>query len=207
MAQVLLPTEGTHALSTVLLLVVLAGWIGVGFWWFVTHRGAPSDAIGSFARQLGTLERRTPGAVPAANRLATSRTANAFGAQRAASTAMLRAHMQKRRRDIFIGLALTTGATLALGVAPALRLLWVVTLASGALLAGYCYLLVQLRTLAVERDMQVRFSSNHNRVPARRQPVYALVPEAARPVRVRPQEDELAYAYGGDSPLLHRNAS
>ena len=195
-------------MSTVLLLVVLAGWIGVGFWWFVTHRGAPSDAIGSFARQLGTLERRTPGAVLPANRLATSRSANAFGTQRAASTAMLRAHMQKRRRDIFVGLAVTTGATLALGVVPPLRLLWLITLVSGALLAGYCYLLVQLRTLAVERDMQVRFSGNHNRVsPTTHQPAYAMVP-GARPARKRPvEEDDLVYAYGGESQLLHRNAS
>lgn len=195
-------------MSTVLLLVVLAGWIGVGFWWFVTHRGAPSDAIGSFARQLGTLERRSPGAVSPANRLGSSRTANAFGAQRAASTAMIRAQMQKRRRDIFLGLALTTGSTLALGVVPALRLLWLVTLVSGALLAGYCYLLVQLRTLAVERDMQVRFSGNHNRVPRTVQPpAYALVSDARPPARKRVQEDNLVYAYGGESPLLRRNAS
>jgi len=193
-------------LSTVLLLVVLAGWIAVGFWWFVTHRGAPSDAIGSFARQLGTLERPSPGPVSPSNRLASNRSTNAFGAQRAASSAMLRAHMQKRRRDIFIGLALTTGSTLALGIAPPLRLLWVVTLASGALLAGYCYLLVQLRTLAVERDMQLRFSSNHNRVPqAARQPLYAVVAEQPRPGRKRmAQEGDLAYA---DSPLLRRSAS
>jgi hypothetical protein len=197
-------------LSTVLLLVVLAGWIGVGFWWFVTHRGAPSDAIGSFARQLGTLERRSPGAVPPANRLATSRAANAFApGPRAASTAMLRAHMQKRRRDIFAALAVTTGSTLVLGIVPQLRLLWIVTLVSGALLAGYCYLLVQLRTLAVERDMHVRFSSNHNRAPvAAHRPVYALVPDQPRPARKRPaQEEELLYAYGGDSALLRRNAS
>ena len=195
-------------MSTVLLLVVLAGWIGVGFWWFVTHRGAPSDAIGSFARQLGTLERRNPSMAPA-NRLGTNRSVNAFGAQRAASSAMLRAHMQKRRRDIFLGLSLTTGATLVLGVVPPLRLLWLVTLVSGALLAAYCYLLVQLRTLAVERDMQLRFSSNHNRVPpTTHRPVYALVAEPARPNRKRPvQEEGFAYAYGGESPLLHRNAS
>ncbi len=194
-------------MSTVLLLVVLAGWIGVGFWWFVTHRGAPTDAIGSFARQLGTLERRNPTMAPA-NRLGTNRSANAFGAQRAASSAMLRAHMQKRRRDIFVGLALTTGGTLVLGVVPPLRLLWLVTLVSGALLATYCYLLVQLRTLAVERDMQLRFSSNHNRVPTTHRPVYALVPEPSRPARKRPaQEEELVYAYGGESQLLRRNAS
>ncbi|MEO5679017.1 MAG: hypothetical protein ABIS47_05030 [Acidimicrobiales bacterium] len=196
-------------MSTVLLLVVLAGWIGVGFWWFVTHRGAPSDAIGSFARQLGTLERRNPGAVPAANRLTSVRTANAFGPQRAGSTSMLRAHMQKRRRDIFIGLALTTGGSLIIGILPPLRLLWLVTLVSGALLASYCYLLVQLRTLAVERDMQARFSGNHNRGPrVAPRPAYAMLPEAApRPRKRRAQEDEQAYAYRADSPLLQRNAS
>jgi len=194
-------------LSTVLLLVVLAGWIGVGFWWFVTPRGAPSDAIGSFARQLGTLERRNPGAVPPANRLASARSSNAFGPQRVGSSAVLRAHMQKRRRDIFVGLALTTGSTLVLGMVPPLRLLWLVTLVSGALLAGYCYLLVQLRTLAVERDMQVRFASNHNRVPpTTHRPLYAVAPEP-RTARKRLHGDELAYAYGADSPLLRRNAS
>ncbi len=196
-------------MSTVLLLVVLAGWIGVGFWWFVTHRGAPSDAIGSFARQLGTLERRTPGAVPPANRLATTRSASAIGSGRAASSAMLRAHMQKRRRDIFVALAVSTGATLALGIVPRLRLLWLFTLVSGALLAGYCYLLVQLRTLAVERDMQVRFSSDHDRVPATtHRPVYALVPDAPRAARKRPvRQDDLRYAYSDDNAYLHRNAS
>ncbi len=195
-------------MSTVLLLVVLAGWIGVGFWWFVTHRGAPSDAIGSFARQLGTLERRSPGMVAPANRLASTRSANALAGSRAGSTAMVRSQMQKRRRDIFACLAVTTGATLVLGIVPALRLLWLVTLVSGALLAGYCYLLVQLRTLAVERDMQLRFASNHNRVPSTtHRPVYALVPDA-RPARKRPvQQDDLVYAYGSDSPLLRRNAS
>jgi len=193
-------------LSTVLLLVVLAGWIGVGFWWVVTHRGAPSDAIGSFARQLGTLERRSPSGMQPSNRLATNRTTNAFGAQRATSTAALRAQMQKRRRDIFLGLALATGATLVLGMVPSLRLLWVFTLVSGALLAGYCYLLVQLRTLAVERDMHVRFSSNHNRVPpTAHRPAYALVPEQSRLGRKHAgQEDGRAYA---DSPLLGRRAS
>ena len=194
-------------MSTLLLLIVLAGWIGVGFWWFVTHRGAPSDAIGSFARQLGTLERRGPGGVSPANRLASSRSANALGAPRGGSTAMVRAQMQKRRRDIFVGLAGTTGATLALGIVPPLRLLWIVTLVSGAMLAGYCYMLVQLRTLAVERDMQVRFSGNHNRVPRTTSgPAYAMGAEA-RPPRRRMQEDNLVYAYGGESPLLRRNAS
>ncbi len=196
-------------MSTVLLLVVLAGWIGVGFWWFVTHRGAPSDAIGSFARQLGTLERRGPVPGSPANRLASDRAGNAFRAHQAASSSMLRAQMQKRRRDIFVGLAITTGATLALGVVPPLRLLWVVSLVSGAMLAGYCYLLVQLRTLAVERDMQLRFTSNHNRVPVTaHRPVYALAAEQPRPARRRPVQDEgLVYAYSGDSSLLRRNAS
>ena len=57
--------------------------------------------------------------------------------------------------------------------------------------------------------MQVRFASNHNRVPqTAHRPVYALVPEGRTP-RKRPQTDDgLAYAYGAaDSPLLHRNAS
>jgi len=193
-------------LSTVLLLVVLAGWIGVFFWWCVTHRGTPSDAIGRFAQQLGTLERRTPTAVAPANRLASNRSSNAFVARRAASSAMLRAQMQKRRRDIFVGLSVATGSTLVLGVVPALRLLWVGTLVSAALLAGYCYLLVQLRTLAVERDMQVRFASNHNRVPQTvHRPAYALVPEGSRPRRKRTVHgDDRMYA---DSALLRRKAS
>jgi len=135
--------------------------------------------------------------VPPAHRLSTTRSASAYAAQRAGSAAMVRAQMQKRRRDIFAGLAVTTGSTLALGIVPQLRLLWLVTLVSGALLAGYCYLLVQLRTLAVERDMQLRFSSNHNRVPAAtHRPVYALVPEA-RSTRRRPtgsmQQEDLVY--------------
>lgn len=185
--------------------MVLAGWIGVGFWWFVTHRGAPADAIGSFARQLGTLERRNPGAVPAANRLASGRTANAFGAQRARSSTMLRAHMQKRRRDIFVGLAVTTGGSLVLGLMPTLRMLWLVSLASGVMLAGYCYMLVQLRTLAVERDMQHRFATDHNRVPVTAHRPATVIPPVPR--KLRTPEPELVYAYSGDTPLLQRNAS
>jgi len=123
----------------------------------------------------------------------------------AASSAMVRAHMQKRRRDIFIGLALLTGGTLLVGIVPQLRLLWIVSLLSGAVLAGYCYMLVQLRTLAVERDMQVRFSGNHNRVASPSAPGVAR----SRPVSRKRQieEEELAYAYSGESPLLRRSAS
>jgi len=187
---------------------VLAGWIGVGFWWFVTHRGAPSDAIGSFARQLGTLERRNTGAVPAANRLSAPRSANAFGPQQIPSGA-IRAHMQKRRRDIFMGLALLTGGTLVVGIVPPLRLLWVVSLISGAMLAGYSYMLVQLRSLAAERDMQARFAGNHNRGPQVAAHQGAFASAAARPVsrKRRIEEEELAYAYNVDSPLLRRSAS
>jgi len=56
--------------------------------------------------------------------------------------------------------------------------------------------------------MQVRFSSNHNRVPhTAYRPAYALVPELdPRGPKLRTPERELAYAYG-DSPLLHRKAS
>ncbi|MEJ7764134.1 MAG: hypothetical protein WKF86_01435 [Acidimicrobiales bacterium] len=154
---------------------------------------------------MGTLERRNPGAVPPANRLASARSANAFGPMPAASSAMVRAHMQKRRRDIFVGLASLTGGTLLVGIVPQLRLLWIVSLLSGAVLAGYCYMLVQLRTLAVERDMQVGFSGNHNRVAS---PSAPGVPRS-RPVSRKRQieEEELAYAYSGESPLLRRSAS
>jgi hypothetical protein len=174
-------------LTTVLLLLVLAGWIGIAFWWFVGQRSAPSDARGSFRRQLVTLERRTP------------------GAGRRAPTALNRAEVQRRRRDILAGLGLTTLASLVLGVVPPLRLLWVVALLSGALLAGYCYLLVQLKAIATERELAVRFRG------AQATPVYPPLPQP-RPLAQRPVAARSRYAgygqYAGDlePALLRRTA-
>lgn len=158
-------------MGSVLLLLVVAGWVVFGVWWFAGHRdGRPVDSIGSFRRQLGTLERRTPGNVVPANRMQHRRpVANASMGRptaigrTASPSAQRRQVAEKRRRDILIALIGTAAGSLLLGLIPALHALLVVHLAADGMLAGYIALLVRMRNLAAERDMKVRF------LPANRQ--------------------------------------
>jgi hypothetical protein len=179
-------------MGTVLLLLVLAGWMGVGFWWFTTHRGTPSDATGSFRAQLGTLERRSPGLVSPAHRLSASRP---YAATRpsARGSAQHRAMVARRRRDVLSGLALATSATFVLGVIPALRMLWVATVVLGALLAAYVYVLVQLREMS---------SANRSYSPPARRQVAARE-RVARPRR----NDDYGYVYEAEPALVRRIAN
>jgi hypothetical protein len=185
-------------LGTVLLLLVLAGWIGVGFWWFTTHQGSPSDATGSFRAQLGTLERRSPNLVSPAHRLSANRS-YASSAPRSSrpmprSTAQQRAVTARRRRDVLSGLALATGATFVLGMIPALRMLWVASVVFGALLAAYVYVLVQLREMNAH-------GTSYRAAPTRRQaPVRAM---AERPRR----QDEYGYIYDAEPAFVRRIAN
>jgi hypothetical protein len=184
-------------LGTVLLLLVLAGWIGVGFWWFTTHQGSPSDATGSFRAQLGTLERRSPNLVSPAHRLSAGRpyASSAPRASRpvARSTAHQRALAARRRRDVLSGLALATCATFVLGMVPALRMLWVASVVFGAMLAAYVYVLVQLR--------EMNQGSAYSGAPARRQaPVRAM---SERPRR----DEDYGYVYEAEPAFVRRIAN
>jgi hypothetical protein len=187
-------------LGTVLLLLVLAGWIGVGFWWFTTHRGTPADATGSFKAQLGTLERRSPGLVSPAHRLSAGRSAHVPRPRpMPRSTAQQRALVARRRRDVLSGLALATGATFALGVIPTLRVLWIASVVFAAMLAAYVYILVQLR------DMNAGHSSEPRAV-RRREPAMAPVARE-RAERPRRQNDTYGYVYEAEPALVRRIAN
>jgi hypothetical protein len=186
-------------LGTVLLLLVLAGWIGVGFWWFTTHRGSPADATGSFRTQLGTLERRSPGLVSPANRLGAGRAYAPRPRPVMRSTGQQRAVTARRRRDVLSGLALATGATFVLGMVPALRVLWIASVLFGAMLAAYVYVLVQLRDMNAGRS----YPSQPRRQHARRE--VAMARTAAE--RPRRQQPEGYYVYEAEPALVRRIAN
>lgn len=189
-----------------LLLLVLAGWIGVGFWWFTSHRDAPSDATGSFRVQLGTLERRSPGLVSPAHRL--SRPAYAPRSRPAMrSSAHQRAATVRRRRDILVGLAFATGATFVLGLLPPLRMLLIATVVFGALLAAYVYLLVQIRDMEATRS----YRSPIPAPPRPRRPQHPHAVAYAAPERAawhgQRNADAYGYVYEAEPALVRRIAN
>ncbi len=123
-----------------------------------------ADSIGDFRRQLHVLRRTGPtsitpahsarfGAMPVGSMVAPYR---APGAPRSPQ-AFRRQRTLRRRRDVLLALMGGTVASLLLGAIPALRMLWLVTLASSALLVAYVAMLVRMRNLAAERDMKLRF--------------------------------------------------
>lgn len=164
-------------MGTILLLLVLVGaWVALGAWWLSGRQTErPVDSIGSFRRQLGTLERRSPSLVPPANRMRPARprpmvatgqshrpgSGFAIAAARgdisyASSQRVVARH---RRRDVFFGLVLTASLTFLGGFVPTLRLLWVACAVDLILLATFCSLLVRMRNLAAEREMKIRYLS------------------------------------------------
>ena len=124
----------------------------------------PADSITAFRRRLSVLERTGPvgsrrvpmmahrsdvhGYVPAARRTAPRTAMSAMSA---------RARTQRRRRDIFVGMLAAMGASLLLGLIPALRILWVVHALVDGLFITYVALLVHMRNQAAEKEMKVRF--------------------------------------------------
>jgi hypothetical protein len=69
----------------------------------------------------------------------------------------------RRRRDVLLGLAVVAGGSLALGLLPTLRVLWLVHVAADVLLAAYIGALIYVRNLAAEREAKVRFLPNSHR--------------------------------------------
>jgi hypothetical protein len=145
-----------------------------------------SDSVGAFHRQLRVLERAGPTTVDPAHRLNTSypsgspfRVSSANGAtfvvrtdsSSSGSAAQRTAPSQaarrpdpyfrpdacRRRRNTLAGLLAVLIGTGLLGVVPALRPALVVTVIGAVLVAGYLALLVYLRTLALEREVKLRY--------------------------------------------------
>lgn len=126
--------------------------------------GRPADSIGSFRRQLGVLQRTGPTSVVPANTLRISSAphlstvpASLNPARRYSPADAKRARTLRRRREVLVSLLAAMGATLVLGMLPALRVLWGLHLVLDALFIGYVVLLVRMRNVAAERDMKVRF--------------------------------------------------
>ena len=68
-----------------------------------------------------------------------------------------RRQTQARRREVLMGLLISMGATLVLGILPGMRVFLMLHLVVDALFAGYCMLLVHLKGLAAERSAKVRY--------------------------------------------------
>ena len=120
------------------------------------------DSIGAFHRQLRVLEHTGPSLVDPANRLA-----NAAGVRLPAPESahppnvrhdpFFRPEACRRRRDVLLVLVGVVVGTGLLGAIPAMRPILVLTAIAAVALAGYVGLLVHLRTLAVEREVKLRY--------------------------------------------------
>ena len=78
-----------------------------------------------------------------------------------------RRQTQARRREVFMGLVISMGATLVLGLIPSMRVVWALHVVLDILFVGYVALLVDLRNLATEQSAKVRY------LPSRPRPMMA----------------------------------
>lgn len=109
----------------------------------------PGSSVTSFRNGLDVLGRAAPGAS-----LASRRPSRPDLPLPGAPTG--RAAARKRRRDVLVGLVATAAFTFLLALAFG-GILVLVHLAVDVALAGYVFLLVQLRKLASERSTKVRY--------------------------------------------------
>jgi len=151
-------------LTIVILLILVVVWAIVLGPSLLRRRAErhTGDSIGAFHRQLRVLEHAGPSLVHAANRMG-----NASGTIPAVAPGphppnvrhdpFFRPEACRRRRDVLLVLAGSVAGTGLLGLVPALRPLLVLTAVSFVALAGYVALLVHLRSLAVEREVKLRY--------------------------------------------------
>jgi hypothetical protein len=118
--------------------------------------GRPADSIVHFRTQLTTLQKTGPrrghqgGALPATSAAAAMQA-------RAIARSSGPSRVQKRRRDILVGLMAAMGISLVLGAIPALRILLLVHVLADVLFVGYVALLVRMRNVVAEREMKLSF--------------------------------------------------
>lgn len=120
------------------------------------HR--PGSSVSSFNRDLAMIGRARPGSPRPASVHPTGPSGSSADARAATlpGTPSGKAAARKRRRDVLFALAGTAGFTLLLALAfggPMILL----HLAVDAALVGYLYLLVQMRKLAEEQALKVRY--------------------------------------------------
>lgn len=118
--------------------------------------GHPGDSVGAFDRRLAIL-RRTGGF--AASESARIASPHAQDVMRPVADAR-HVDVVRRRREVLVWLLAGMGATLVLGLLPPLRPLLLLHLLLDVVFAGYVALLVQLRTVAAQRDQKVRYLPN-----------------------------------------------
>lgn len=129
---------------------------------FVRNRSElrPGSSVSSFRQDLAVIGRTTPGAAGPGSRLRPpvvpgSRPGPAASGDALPGTPTGRAAARKRRRDVLFTLTGVAGFTflLALAFGGSMVLLQV---AVDVVLAGYVYLLVQMRRMAEEQAIKVR---------------------------------------------------
>jgi hypothetical protein len=143
------------------------------------------NSIGDFHRQLRILQRAAPSVVDPAHRLqgepgpvglfrAPGARSGPPGQRRA--DPYFRPEACRRRRNILMVLVGVLFGTGLFGAVPAMRPLLYVTIAGAVALAAYVGLLVYLRTLALEREVKLRYLPQ----PAAHEPSVVIRRVAAR---------------------------
>lgn len=127
---------------------------------YLRHRGEarPGSSVSSFRQGLDVLGRSAPPSVATGASFAPVRGTAGSGTPRG------RAAVRKRRRDVLFTLAALAGFTLLLAIAFG-GLAIALHLAVDVALAGYLYLLVQLRKLSAERAQKVHFLAQPSAPP------------------------------------------
>lgn len=145
-----------------MVLLILAGaWAAFLLPPYVRHRrdARPGDSISSFRQQLSTLERTAPGGRPV-SALAPRDTAptspNHRPLHRGPGAPATRMDGRRRRRDILLTLVAAAALTFVLAVLLGGPAVWL-HVAIDVVLAGYVWLLVQLRKSAADRAAKVRY--------------------------------------------------
>ena len=170
-------------MTTVILLILVVVW-AIVLGPSVLRRRAlrhSVDSIGAFHRQLRVLEPVGPSLVDPANRLA-----SANPDRRLARGPTHRSDVRhdpffhpaacRRRRLVLMVLAGATMGTGLIAMVSALRPALVLTAVSAVALAAYVALVVHLRTLALEREVKLRYLPE----PSRPESIVAVRRAAAR---------------------------
>jgi len=141
-----------------LLLILLAGvWAVVLVPPYVRNRGSrASDSISSFHQQLRTLERARPGGLPRLGRTAAPLSMQPIAVRAQGGMPAGRSAARRRRRDILFTLGGAVVITFLLAVLLG-GVAILCQLVADATLAGYVYLLVQMRKTEAERSAKVRY--------------------------------------------------
>lgn len=111
-------------------------------------------SVAKFHRSLGVMRQAYPGMAAAAQQGGVVPLRAQFPPARSSGPSA------KRRRQVLTILTGTVVATLIIGLLPAMRVAWDVSLIGLALTAGYVALLIHFRRVAVERSEKVVFIRN-----------------------------------------------